>query len=337
MASKLAKVSIVIATLNSGRTIVPCLSSISTQKYSGEVEIVIADGGSTDSTIEIAESFRAKIVTNPLKTGEAGKAVGIRKATGEIIALIDSDNILPDDLWLEKMVRPFSNSEVVATEPLYFTYRKSDKLLTRYFALLGMGDPLTLFLGNYDRLSHLTGKWTEMKIKTKEKKDLIELYLRDKMPTIGANGFLIRKKEIERYIPSKYLFDIDLLKEIAADRQILVVKVKIGIIHIFSGDIATFIRKQKRRIRDFLHYRKSGMRKDQVDKITSIWGVTKFIASCLTVVPLVFQSIKGYLKKPDPAWFFHPLACYITLFVYSTELVRSFFTTSELNRTNWKQ
>jgi len=44
---------------------------------------------------------------NPLKTGEAGKAAGVKHAGGEIIALIDSDNILPERDWLVRMAALF--------------------------------------------------------------------------------------------------------------------------------------------------------------------------------------------------------------------------------------
>ncbi len=38
-----------------------------------------------------------------LKTGEAGKAAGVKHARNEIIALIDPDNILPSRDWLSRM------------------------------------------------------------------------------------------------------------------------------------------------------------------------------------------------------------------------------------------
>ncbi|MBI4743983.1 MAG: glycosyltransferase [Actinobacteria bacterium] len=84
------------------------------------------------------------IVPNNLKTGEAGKAVGVKAAKNEIIALIDSDNILPCDDWLKRMVEPFEDKEIIASEPIKYTYRKEDSFITRYCALMGMNDPLCL-------------------------------------------------------------------------------------------------------------------------------------------------------------------------------------------------
>jgi len=91
-------ISIITPTYNSGKTLASCLDSIKTQDYNGDIEIIIADGGSTDSTLEIAQKYTDRIYPNPLKTGEAGKAAGVKHAKNEIIALIDSDNILPSKI-----------------------------------------------------------------------------------------------------------------------------------------------------------------------------------------------------------------------------------------------
>ncbi|MDP2754648.1 MAG: glycosyltransferase [Nitrospirota bacterium] len=100
----LPSLSIVIPTYNSSKTLPLCLESIAGQDYPKEkIEFIIADGGSTDSTLEIAQKYTDKIYLNPLKTGEAGKAVGVKRSKGEIIALIDSDNILPSKDWLFRM------------------------------------------------------------------------------------------------------------------------------------------------------------------------------------------------------------------------------------------
>src|SRR3990170_9688 len=113
-------ISIITPTYNSAKTLTSCLESIKDQDYRGEIEIIIADGGSTDSTLVIAQKYTDKIYPNPLKTGEAGKAAGVKHAKNEIIALIDSDNILPSGDWLSRMTEPFHDREIAGTEPLYY-------------------------------------------------------------------------------------------------------------------------------------------------------------------------------------------------------------------------
>lgn len=106
------------------------------------------------------------------------------------MALIDSDNILPRPDWLARMVEPSDDPQIAAAEPIEFTCRESDPALTRYFAMLGMNDPLCLFLGNYDRYSCVSGRWTEMPRESEvDAGSYLKVSFRpENMPTIGANG-----------------------------------------------------------------------------------------------------------------------------------------------------
>jgi glycosyltransferase involved in cell wall biosynthesis len=324
--NKLFSVSIIIPTLNCGTFLNLCLDSIINQNYPKElIDILIIDGGSTDNTLEIAKIYADKILSNPLRTGEAGKAIGVKNAKNELIALIDSDNILPDKNWLVEMVRPLlEDNKIVGSEPLEYTYRKTDSFITRYCALTGMNDILCLFIGNYDRYCYLTGKWTEMEISFKDKKNYLNLNFNYKnvnqIPTIGANGTIFRRSFFENIDIGDYLFDIDLiaLKISSMKDDIYFAKVRNGIIHLFSGNILTYIRKQKRRIRDYKKYKK--FRKYAWLEINNK-GIIKFIFYTILIVPVILQSFRGFFKKKDSAWFFHPIACFITLFIYGFSLI----------------
>lgn len=334
-------ISVVLPVYNSEKVLHECLSSIIEQDYDRErLEIIIIDGGSSDRTIEIARAHNVDmILENPLKTGEAGKAVGLKASNNEIVALIDSDNILPDRDWLLRMIEPFDDPEIIASEPISYTYRKTDGLITRYCALLGMNDPLCLFLGNYDRHSALTDKWTEMSHDVFDEDSYLKVsFDKHDLPTIGANGFLIRREALENYIERDYFFDIDILHELMESpgaEGIKIAKVKTGIVHIFSGNSKAFAMKQKRRVRDYIFYSKQGQRKYPWNKSKKA-KIFKFIFYCLTTLPLLAQSVKGYLKKRDNAWFFHPIACWITLWEYGTGRTISIFKAAELERKDWQ-
>lgn len=330
-------ISVVIPTLNSSTTLSQCLSSIASQTYPGSIEIIVADGGSADDTIKIAEDFGCVVISNPLKTGEAGKAAGIKKARGEIIALIDSDNILPESDWLVRMVRPFENPLIVAAEPIEYTYRRSDGTLTRYCALMGMNDPLCYFLGNYDRYCVLSGKWTGLDIRSRDSGDFLEIELEEgKIPTIGANGFMVRKEALKILQPRDYLFDVDMVAELVRSGMRKFAKVKIGIVHLYGKGLISFTRKQLRRIRDFQYFKSIGLR-------TYEWtegrkkGITKFILSCVTILPLIFQMIKGYSRKKDLAWSYHLPACLVTLVVYTYGYIEGIIRPRAHKRSSWYQ
>jgi glycosyltransferase involved in cell wall biosynthesis len=339
--NNLPSVSILIPTLNAAKFLDVCLKAIINQDYpKNKIEIVIADGGSTDRTLTIAKKYKAKIYPNPLKTGEAGKAVAFSKAKSELVALIDSDNILPDKNWLKRMIAPFADKEVVGSEPWSFAYRRSDGFIDRYCALMGMNDPFCYFLGNYDRHNTLSGKWTGLLLKQEDKGEWLKVSLvPPNIPTIGANGTILRRESfLKSGLIGDYLFDIDILAQLASRRIIKFAKVKVGIIHLYCDhDIKKFVRKQKRRIKDYLFYQKIGARHYPWQSQNKT-GLLNFLLSCFLIFPLLFQTIKGFLKKNDPAWFFHPLACWLTLWVYSNSKIIALFTGNrEMDRGNWKQ
>ncbi len=319
----LPSVSIVIPTFNSEHVLKNCLNSIRTLDYPQEkIEIVIADGGSSDNTIEIASEYTDIILQNPLQTGEAGKSVGVEAAKNEIIALIDSDNLVDGRDWLRRMVEPFKDEQIVGTEPICYTYRREDSPITRYSALLGMNDPLCLYLGNYDRYSYLTDKWTELSIETSDQGDYLLLELDDQnIPTIGANGFLVRRDAIRATDYRPYLFDIDVVYEMVKGGKNKFAKVKTGIVHVFAGDTATFLRKQRRRIRDYLYYKKKAMRMYPWNRQNKA-GIFKFAVSTVLVVPVLLTSLRGYRRVQDRAWFYHVVACWVTLWVYASETLK---------------
>ncbi|MFH0913373.1 MAG: glycosyltransferase, partial [Candidatus Omnitrophota bacterium] len=289
-----------------------------------------SDGGSTDDTLSIvrslSESMNIKLVDNKLKTGEAGKAQGLKQANNDILVFIDSDNILPQQDWLQKMAGPFCDPQILASEPLYYTYRKEDGYITRYCALIGMNDPLCLFLGNYDRYCLLTKKWTEMAVSETQEDSYIRVnFLNENLPTIGANGFFIRRKELLGYPIKDYLFDIDIVQSLYLNnRRLNIAKVKVGIIHIFSRTIGDFIAKQSRRFKDYAYYKARGLRTYRWHKVHNL-RIFKFILYTLLFFPVFIQALRGYFIKKDRAWFFHPVACWVTLYIYAVLSVKNAF------------
>lgn len=311
-------VSFIIPTLNSGATLDACLASIRSQSAdAGGCEIIIADAGSTDDTLAIAARHQVTaVVPNPLRTGEAGKAAGIAASRGDLVALVDSDNILPDPSWLRRMLAPFADPSIMGSEPIAYTRRPGDPALTRYFAMLGMNDPLCLFLGNYDRLSGVTGKWTGLPVAQDDCGDYLKLTLdAAALPTIGANGFVFRRSLLDHVNWQPYFFDIDVVQQAVAAGLPHLAKVKCGIVHLYCSSLAQFRRKQTRRIRDFLHFAADRGR-------TYPWkrqrrtGILLFGLATVTVLPLLIQALAGWRRQRDAAWLYHLPVCWITVAVY---------------------
>ena len=347
--------SFVIPALNSAATLGECLASIRNQNVPrNHFEIILADAGSTDATRDIAQQHGVDvIVENPLKTGEAGKSAGIRVARGEIIVLVDSDNILPDPSWLRAMLAPFDDPNVIAAEPLRYTRRGKDPSLTRYFALLGMNDPLCLFLGNYDRFCGITGKWTGLDVPNEDRGNWLALDCDPSvMPTIGANGFVFRRSALAGVDWDPYFFDMDVARQMVANRAEKIAKVKCGIVHLYCARFRDFCRKQNRRVRDFLFYSRSFASFDDKKKDDALslrarsWqgpslchGVLRFAFSTVLIFPLLFQQFRGMMRHPDRAWWWHVPVCAATLWIYGRAVVlkKLGLLKGPAERKNWKQ
>lgn len=311
-------VSVIIPTLNAASVLPACLAALRAQDYPADaLEIIVADGGSTDATRALAAEAGARVVENPLRTGEAGKSAGIAAARGDLLAFIDSDNILPAPDWLARMTAPFADPAIVAAEPLRYTRRAADPALTRYFAMLGMNDPLCLFLGNYDRESLVTGRWTDLDIPTTPRAGYLELALTpDRLPTIGANGFIMRRSLLTVVTWQPYFFDIDILCEAIAAGCNRVAKVDCGIVHLYCARLGDFHRKQRRRVMDFLFFRNDTRRRYPWRAATRRAGLARFVLATVTVLPLLAQTWRGWRRCPDPAWRYHLPCCWITLWTY---------------------
>ncbi|MCE5249560.1 glycosyltransferase [bacterium] len=336
----LPKISVIIPTLNAERTLDRCLEALRAQDYPRElVEIVIADGGSTDRTLDIAGQYGVdRIVPNPLKTGEAGKAAAIEASTGDLLALVDSDNTLDDTGYFSRAARVLENPSVAAAEPIEWTFDSGDTLVNRYCALIGVNDPICYFLGNYNRYSHLSRKFTGMRLETTtDTPDAIIADISpDAVPTFGANGFIVRRTALDGLDWKPYYFDIDVFQQMVRSGHNRIGVMKTGIRHLYCDRVATFGRKQARRIGDYLHHKKRKSRTYDYRAVPARRYII-FVLYTITVLPLMVQSVRGYLHKPDSAWWFHPIACWITLWEYGWGTVRSFLGVGEYDRTTWKQ
>ncbi|WP_319407573.1 glycosyltransferase family A protein [uncultured Desulfosarcina sp.] len=90
------RVSVVLPTYNRGWILKHAVDSVLDQDY-GNLELVVVDDGSTDETPQLLSAFgdRLHIIRQENQGVSAARNAGIRASTGELIALLDSD-----DAWL---------------------------------------------------------------------------------------------------------------------------------------------------------------------------------------------------------------------------------------------
>ena len=114
---KWPKISVIIPVYNEESYVPDLIKSIKQQTYKN-YEIIAADS-STDKTPQILRKFGVKVIKLPKTNVSAARNAGIKKARGEIIALIDADYILQKGLF-ESVVKYLDNPKnrkVVCIEP----------------------------------------------------------------------------------------------------------------------------------------------------------------------------------------------------------------------------
>ena len=90
------RISVITITYNSAATIEETIRSVTMQDYP-DLEYVIIDGGSTDGTLDVVQKYKDRIqvvVSEPDKGISDAFNKGVDRATGEIIGIINSDDIL---------------------------------------------------------------------------------------------------------------------------------------------------------------------------------------------------------------------------------------------------
>jgi glycosyltransferase involved in cell wall biosynthesis len=85
------QLSVVIITYNEEANIARTLASVQPLVADGKGEIIVVDSGSTDRTVEIAQSYGAKVFVEAWKGFAAQKNSAIDKARGDWILLVDAD------------------------------------------------------------------------------------------------------------------------------------------------------------------------------------------------------------------------------------------------------
>ena len=93
------KISIITITYNSEKTLDDTIKSVLSQNYN-DIEYIIVDGNSKDSTIDIVKSYGDKI-SKFVSEKDSGiydaMNKGLHLATGDVVGILNSDDVYFDE------------------------------------------------------------------------------------------------------------------------------------------------------------------------------------------------------------------------------------------------
>lgn len=118
--------SIIIPTLNEEKYLPLLLREIKKQDFS-DYEVIVADAGSKDRTLEIAQSFGCRIASGGLPA--KGRNEGAKITAGDIFLFMDADNIYLPENFLSNLLEEFEKRKLdVASFPIYPKGNSFDKI-----------------------------------------------------------------------------------------------------------------------------------------------------------------------------------------------------------------
>jgi glycosyltransferase len=111
------KISLITPTYNSAQTITRTIDSVLAQNYA-DLECIIIDGASTDNTKELVLSYQdrlnIKFISEPDKGIYDAMNKGVALATGEIVGILNSDDLFDNDQVLLTVSNAFSDASIQA-------------------------------------------------------------------------------------------------------------------------------------------------------------------------------------------------------------------------------
>lgn len=104
-----SKVSIIITTKNSSKTLEALLKSIKEQSYYQNIEFIVVDNNSSDYTVKIAKKYTKKVFQKgPERSSQ--RNYGVLKSIGDFILILDADMVLTKRV-VEECVKMINSSQ----------------------------------------------------------------------------------------------------------------------------------------------------------------------------------------------------------------------------------
>lgn len=160
------KLSVIIPAYNEAPRISKLVSYLFANGKNSPMEIIVADGGSTDNTTALARAAGATTVLSPIKGRAAQMNFGAQQASGELLYFVHADTIPPCSFLtdIETAVKDgYTLGRYLSRYESNSRLLKLNAFLSRLDVFGGMGGDQTLFItrdlfqraGGFDNSMHI--------------------------------------------------------------------------------------------------------------------------------------------------------------------------------------
>lgn len=293
------KVSVIIPVLNAAGILPRCLRSIRVQDYPQEqIEILVADGRSSDNTRQIAEQAAARVLDNPHRIAEQGKRVALGAATGEYILFVDADNELTHADFLRLAVEALrDHPRAIGVESYYPASPRFSSFCNYLNTVLHIGDPISWLMSVNPVLRGASGEVERWGFP-----DGRLAY------PLGANGFLFRRADLVAVGALEVFEDTQVALKLALGGRQEWIRLKgRGVYHYLVKGLGDFIRKRRRQA-----YHHFSLRHRSDLSWTTQHPTVSPLAACLycaTGMGPLYHTLRGLVVTGDTRWLWHPVGC----------------------------
>lgn len=310
--------SIVIATYNSAKTLRYTLQSIREQTIDpGEVEVLIADGGSTDDTLKIAEEYGVQVLQNPKRLPEYAKAIGTEHAAGRFIMRMDSDEEFscPDQLK-DKMQLLESHPEIkmLISNRILSGKRGICGIAANYMNTLG--DPFSYFV--YRTRKDKISTYRRNIIRTEGRNVIMRFGKGDIFPLADSATCALSLEYMREHYPEEYTaisFICGAYDRVLQDTGLCAVMQGDDVLHNCSSSLKVYFAKLKFRvINNLFHREESGysVKEDYSGKLRKRKYL--FVLYALLLPLPVLDSIRLAAAYRDAGYLLHFVYVYYVCF-----------------------
>lgn len=269
---------------------------------------MIADGGSSDKTVEIARSLGFRVFPNPRRLADYGQQICASNATGEYYVIWAADNELIDPNWLKEVEMVFESHPEVAVLWGRMKAGASDPRINRYYELI-QSEPITFFVN----------KNLEQYVKQARKDTIMgkPCYIFDVNPrkslVWGANGLVYRTRQMTPILlQDRFIGDNDLFQEVIESGFNTVAYVPtLCIEHHTLKSLKHWIVKLVRKHREHTIARR-GSDRNLGWLLTDNFVPLVFVFALYSLVPSasVLDSLHKAVRDRNTYWFYHPLVSF---------------------------
>jgi glycosyltransferase involved in cell wall biosynthesis len=294
------------------------LRSIREQRYPPDrVEVIVADGGSSDDTRAVADLHDARVIENPNRLAEWGVKEGMNRASGDIVVIFAADNELVDAGWLERVGGLFERNQGLSAVFGRLVSGQDDPPLNKYMELI-QSEPLNWFLNR-------NLEWyLERDARTVDGFVLFEVD--PARPLIwGANGLAVRRVHAQQaWARQGYVADVDAFHGMVRDGHRLVAYTCEP--YCYHHQVAT--------LRDLRHkwLRNAGQHLVQQAPARELdWVVQPgfrlraVLWTLYSTIPLVSSAdaVRRAISDRSVYWLYHPVASLLQTATYAQALATS--------------